>query len=292
MGSEESKSERQVVTPWQSRVSPLDRSPSRPPTRSRGMVVLGSALVLLVLATSGGDAWLLARGDRTDERVEELTHQIAQLRAGQRTAAAHLSALGTKVTGDEAGTLDASQVATIAKPAVFTVVAGPFLGTAFGFYKDGGGTYLVTNYHVVQTATLTADKTVTLRQQKESWTGVVTKWNSHFDLALVRVSADLPILRSASADGHRPVVGEPVLAYGSPYGLEDTATLGIISAFRKQFVQTDAPINHGNSGGPLLDRYADVIGITSYGVAGGGSGLGLAIDIGEVCQVLVSADIC
>ena len=95
-----------------------------------------------------------------------------------------------------------------------------------------------------------------------------------------------------TADHITANVGEPVMAYGSPYGLEDTATVGIISAFPKQFIQTDAPINHGNSGGPLLDQYGDVVGITSYGVGAGGSGLGLAIDVDEVCQVLLTADIC
>jgi S1-C subfamily serine protease len=268
-------------------------APTKSRTRgSRGTMLIAAGLVLLFVGTVTTDAWFVQRMARTTRDVDALTRSIASLRAAQSRDSTQLDALVTQVTGDESHSLDASKIAAIAKPAVFTVVAGPFLGTAFGFYHDGSDTYLVTNYHVVQTATLTPGRVVSVHQDKNTWSGEVSKWNSHFDLALIRVAADLPVLQSASAQSHEPTVGEPVMAYGSPYGLEDTATVGIISAFRKQFIQTDAPINHGNSGGPLLDPYGDVVGVTSYGVGAGGSGLGLAIDVGEVCQVLLTADIC
>jgi S1-C subfamily serine protease len=299
---------REISVSWseQGPGKPQETDPSNVSTLRRGFeeqaprtsqrrarrVLAGTVIVLLLAGSAAADALLLARVNRNNHRVDALTASLGALQKREHDDASQLDALLEQVTGDENRTLDASAVASHAKPAVFTVIAGNFLGTAFGFYKEGSATYLVTNYHVVETATLEPTRTVTVRQERSTWTGEVEKWNSHFDLALVRVDADLPVLLSASSQGHEPAVGEPVMAYGSPYGLEDTATVGIISAFRKQYIQTDAPINHGNSGGPLLDPYGDVVGITSYGVGSGGSGLGLAIDVGEVCQVLVTADIC
>jgi len=82
---------------------------------------------------------------------------------------------------------------------------------------------------------------------------------------------------SWAGPGHRPTlsvaaspnVGDQVLAYGSPFGLPDTVTKGIVSAMRGDYLQTDAQINHGNSGGPPLNARGEVVGITSYDLEGG-----------------------
>jgi putative serine protease PepD len=87
-------------------------------------------------------------------------------------------------------------------------------------------------------------------------------------------------------------VGDPVLAYGSPQGLQGTATVGIISAIRTGWIQTDAQINHGNSGGPLVDRRGRVLGITSLAFVGGGSGLGFAVDARKLCPLLAGMTGC
>jgi S1-C subfamily serine protease len=106
-----------------------------------------------------------------------------------------------------------------------------------------------------------------------------------------------------------------VLAYGSPQGLQGTATVGIISAIRTGWIQTDAQryssggvqlvgllrrvvdptgtaINHGNSGGPLVDRRGRVLGITSVAFVGGGSGLGFAVDARKLCPLLAEMTGC
>jgi S1-C subfamily serine protease len=75
-----------------------------------------------------------------------------------------------------------------------------------------------------------------------------------------------------------------VLAYGSPFGLPDTVTKGIVSAVRGDYLQTDAQINHGNSGGPLLNARGEVVGITTDDLEGGGSGLGVAISMPAFCK--------
>jgi len=122
-------------------------------------------------------------------------------------------------------------------------------------------------------------------------------------------SADLALLRLVEPDDHLPhaelgdsdrlAVGQTVYAIGSPYGLENTLTVGRISAFREfgrlydgmilaEFIQTDAAINSGNSGGPLFDSAGRVIGIASriYTVSGGSQGLGFAVTINTATQLL------
>jgi len=119
------------------------------------------------------------------------------------------------------------------------------------------------------------------------------------DLAVLDVDARrslLDPLRLASSTVVR--VGDPVLALGSPFGLEGTVTSGIVSALHRQMtapntyiitdtIQTDAAINHGNSGGPLLDRHGRVIGVNSQieSESGGSDGVGFAIPSNTVRSI-------
>jgi S1-C subfamily serine protease len=89
-----------------------------------------------------------------------------------------------------------------------------------------------------------------------------------------------------------PDVGDQVLAYGSPFGLPDTVTKGIVSAVRGDYIQTDAQISHGNSGGPLLNTRGEVLGITTYDLEGGGSGLGVAIRMSAFCKAMFQGGSC
>ena len=127
---------------------------------------------------------------------------------------------------------------------------------------------------------------VIVRQGSSTWVGKAWNWDRQADVATVKVNQTLPILESAFSAGHAPGVGESVLAYGSPLGLEGTATVGIVSAIRGGYIQTDAQINHGNSGGPLVNAYGDVLGLTTLGF-GDGSGIGFAVDIRTLCARLM-----
>jgi S1-C subfamily serine protease len=93
------------------------------------------------------------------------------------------------------------------------------------------------------------DRNVRLVRGERSWRGEVATWQDQPDVALIRVVGDLPTLSIAAA----PTVGDQVLAYGSPFGLPGTVTKGIVSAVRGDYIQTDAQLNHGSSGGPLLN---------------------------------------
>jgi serine protease Do len=155
------------------------------------------------------------------------------------------------------------------------------LGSGVIVKPDG---YLLTNNHVVDGA---SDITVTLSDKRE-YKAKVVGTDSKTDLAVLKVDAkDLPTL--AFADSSKMRVGDVVLAMGEPFGLEQTVTMGIISAKGRSglgieevedFIQTDAAINPGNSGGPLVDSRGDMIGINTAIVnhgSGGNQGVGFAV---------------
>ncbi len=150
-----------------------------------------------------------------------------------------------------------------------------------GFIVDSRG-YVLTNNHVVKNASKIRVKL----QDGRTLDGTVVGTDPQTDLAVLRIKAsNLPILRLADSD--QATVGQWVLAFGSPFGLEETMTAGIISAKGRvvgagpydNFLQTDAAINPGNSGGPLVDLTGRVVGINTMilSESGGFQGVGLAI---------------
>ncbi len=153
------------------------------------------------------------------------------------------------------------------------------LGTGFIIDKDG---YIVTNNHVVKDA----DQIKVVLKDKREFDAEIVGRDPQTDLALIKIDADkdLPSARLGSSDNLQ--VGEWVAAIGSPFGLEQTVTAGIVSAKGRvigsgpydDFIQTDASINPGNSGGPLINMSGEVVGINTAIVAGG-QGIGFAIPI-------------
>src|SRR5262245_12997610 len=160
-----------------------------------------------------------------------------------------------------------------------------------GFIISGDG-YVVTNNHVVASG---GDIMVRLSRGSEHSARVVGT-DPPTDLALLKIdAATLPVLPLGDSD--RLQVGEPVMAIGNPFGLDQTVTTGIVSAKERfigsgpydEFVQTDASINPGNSGGPLLDSRGAVVGINSaiFSQSGGSIGIGFAIPINLAKTVLL-----
>lgn len=155
------------------------------------------------------------------------------------------------------------------------------MGEGSGVIVDGKG-YILTNYHVVTGA----DKlTIRLFDGKEL-KGTVQGTDPKTDLAVVHVEAkELPV--ATLGDSDKLQVGEWAIAIGSPFGLEETVTVGVISAKGRtglgtgtyeDFIQTDASINPGNSGGPLVNIDGEVIGINAM-IIQPGQGIGFAIPI-------------
>jgi serine protease Do len=159
------------------------------------------------------------------------------------------------------------------------------LGSGFILSTDG---YVMTNAHVVEGAD---DITVTLSDRRE-FKGKVIGTDRRTDVALIKIEATgLPNVKIG--DPNKLRVGEWVVAIGSPFGLENTVTAGIVSAKGREtgeflpFIQTDVAVNPGNSGGPLINMRGEVIGINSqiFTTSGGYNGISFAIPIDEAINV-------
>lgn len=161
------------------------------------------------------------------------------------------------------------------------------LGSGFIISNDG---YILTNAHVVDGANVV---TVKLTDKREFRAKVVGT-DKQSDVAVLKINASsLPTVKIG--DPNQSKVGQWVVAIGSPYGFDNTVTSGIISAKARSlpnenytpFIQTDVPVNPGNSGGPLFNLQGQVIGINSmiYSQTGGFQGLSFAIPIDEAIRV-------
>ncbi len=160
-------------------------------------------------------------------------------------------------------------------------------GVGSGFILNADG-YVMTNAHVVEGA---EEVFVTLTDKREFKAKIIGS-DKRTDVALVKIDASgLPSVRIG--DVSRLKVGEWVIAIGSPFGLENTVTAGIVSAKARDtgdflpFIQTDVAINPGNSGGPLINMRGEVVGINSqiYSRSGGFMGISFAIPIDEASRV-------
>jgi serine protease Do len=156
---------------------------------------------------------------------------------------------------------------------------GRALGSGFIISADG---YIVTNNHVVDSAT---HVTVVLHEEEEVDAEIVGVDEST-DLAVLKISSDEPLPFVEFSDGDPIRVGDWVVAVGNPFGLGGTATAGIVSASGREiggqyndFLQIDAPINRGNSGGPTFNLEGRVVGVNSqiFSPSGGSVGIGFAI---------------
>ncbi|MGH3713563.1 MAG: S1C family serine protease [Micromonosporaceae bacterium] len=244
-----------------------------------GYAWLGLSLLLGVLVVvQGFDLWALR--DRTDRLAAEAA---ADERAYQR----RLEQLEdrTDALADRVGrSLDPAAVAKHVVPSVFRVHADRSSGTAFAVARaPGGGTYLLTNHHVVDQL---RGRTVRLTREGQSLQATVVKSVPGVDVTVLMTTASIPPLATAVAP---PVRGEPVVVVGAPVGLEDTVTSGVVSRIRpvagrrQEYIQFDAAINPGNSGGPVLNARGRVVGIATAKVMGA-EGIGFALPIGVACD--------
>lgn len=168
-------------------------------------------------------------------------------------------------------------------------------GTGTGFIWDDRGR-VVTNYHVIRSG----DKAMVTLQDQSAWEASLVGAAPDKDLAVLQIAAPkdrlVPILVGTSDDLQ---VGQKAFAIGNPFGLDQTLTSGIISALDRQIesvtrrpirgmIQTDAAVNPGNSGGPLLDSAGRLIGVNTsiYSPSGASAGIGFAIPVDTVRRVV------
>ncbi len=160
-----------------------------------------------------------------------------------------------------------------------------------GFIIDKSG-FIVTNNHVVDGATKI---TVKLPDNRE-YTAKLVGADAATDIALLKVAPDKPLPTVEFGDDHRVRVGDWVIAVGNPFGLNNTVTAGIVSSIGRNvgagayndFIQIDASINRGNSGGPTFDLQGRVIGMNSmiFSPSGGSIGIGFAIPATTIHDVV------
>jgi putative serine protease PepD len=191
------------------------------------------------------------------------------------------------------GGLPVAQVYQSAHKGVVEVTAGSSEGSGFVYDKDG---HVVTNEHVIGDA---GSIEVTLWNGKK-YSAQVVATDPSTDLAVLKVDAPASVLQPLSlADSDAVQVGAEVVAIGSPLGFEGTVTSGIVSALNRQMtapngftingaIQTDAALNHGNSGGPLIDTSGKVIGVNAQIASdnGGSEGIGFAIPSNTVKSIV------
>jgi putative serine protease PepD len=206
--------------------------------------------------------------------------------------AASTTTVVTSSTRPASGGLSAGEIYKKSESAVVEIQAGNATGTGFVIDQQG---HVVTNEHVAG-----GNQTVTIRFADESEEqGRVIGTDPSTDIALITVDLtghDVTPVQLGSSAGVE--VGDPVYAIGNPFGLERTLTAGIVSAVNRDItapnnftindvIQTDAPVNPGNSGGPLLDTSGNVIGVVSQiqSENGGNIGIGYAVPSDKVRNV-------
>jgi serine protease Do len=167
-------------------------------------------------------------------------------------------------------------------------------GNGSGVIVDPQG-YILTNYHVIQGA----DRIKVRLFDGNEYPGRVVGSDQETDLAVVKIDPAAPLSAARIGDSEKMSVGDWVLAIGSPFGLDQTVTAGIISAKERKssdlyqnvgfqyFLQTDAAINHGNSGGPLINLSGEVIGINTAIITSTGNYNGVCFALGSSEAIMI-----
>jgi putative serine protease PepD len=263
------------------------------PARRHGpgwLVIALCVVVALLVGAVGAEAVQI---HRVDQRAARSIARTVAAEAQDRAATeAELSADRQRLAKLEKatkGSINATAVAAEVRPSVVRVSTGTATGSAFAFVKTATGTRFITNFHVVADVVQSGGRTVDIERGDESFPATIIRSDKGRDLAVLQTTAKFPVL--APAEG-LPDPGSPVVVVGSPLGIEDSVTAGVVSAVRPRLgtsekqIQIDAPVSPGNSGGPVVDADGHVLGVVQQKIVGNGAeGLAFAIPVSEVCTV-------
>ncbi|HVX45421.1 MAG TPA: trypsin-like peptidase domain-containing protein [Mycobacteriales bacterium] len=287
------------------RYLPPDPPEMRPPTRKRGRKKAAAAVAAVALAAgvAGGATGVLIDGNHNDTVATTATGTTAQ-QASDQTSSDTVSAVAKAVSP------------SVVEIRVVTA-QGESLGSGVILSADGE---ILTNNHVIADAAQGGTITVVFNNGKKA-TATVVGADANSDLALIKAQNVSGLHPATLGDSSTVQVGDEVIAIGSPEGLQGTVTSGVVSYLGRavtvprsdstnsglppwaqqssgtvtyKAIQTDASLNPGNSGGPLLNSAGQVIGINSAiysptsadGNAGGSVGLGFSIPINQVKKIL------
>ena len=220
----------------------------------------------------------------TQSKFNELTTSVLH-------AQEELNSLGSQIgTIDEefdllkaSASADFSGIIEDAIKSVVTIRTDISQGT--GFIIDSEG-YIVTNYHIMENAKSAGIFTY----DSETYSVKLIGYDGTFDIALLKIEGDFEKLNFDDSDDIQ--IGEKVIAIGNPLGLQFSVSEGIISATHREgisginsYIQTDAALNPGNSGGPLINKEGDVIGINNFKISGAES-LGFALESNQIKETI------
>jgi putative serine protease PepD len=254
---------------------------------------LAVAVAAAALAGGGAGAGAVAFSHGGSDTTSTVT--AAPAAQVSNAAATSLLSVGQIARQSAAGVVEVDATSTNAQsPYPYGGGGGTQSATGTGFVYDSDG-HIVTNEHVIDGASSVSVKLA----DGSTWKATVVGSDASSDLAVLKIAAPASKLTPlALADSSAVAVGDGVVAIGNPFGLDGTVTSGIVSAVDREItapdstpieraIQTDAAINHGNSGGPLLDLQGKVIGVTSQieSDSGGNDGVGFAVPSNTVRAV-------
>ncbi|MFI7220566.1 S1C family serine protease [Micromonospora maritima] len=262
--------------------------PAAHPDRSgrRGRLPVVALVLAGVLAVvTGVQAYQI---HRLDDRLAAADRRMAEAQGADARRLDGLEQRAGSLEKQAGAAFNPEAVASAVLPSVFRVRAGQFTGTAFAVGKApaGGGTTLLTNFHVVEAVFTAGERKVFLERTDQRFEATIVSTDKEKDLAQLRTTAKFSGLVAART----PVKsGQQIVVVGAPLGLQDSVTTGVVSAFRKDeggsgpVIQFDAPINPGNSGGPVINGSKEVVGIATA-KARDAEGIGLAVPIKTACD--------
>lgn len=199
----------------------------------------------------------------------QLSSQLISINNDFESLGEEFSELKSSVSADFSGIVEDSI------KSVVTIKTDVGQGTGFLIADNG---YIATNYHVVEGASAAGVYTYDGEAHSVSLLG----YNQNIDVAILKINADYPYLDLADSDDI--IQAEKVIAIGNPYGLSFSVSEGIISAKHREgpnglniYIQTTAELNSGNSGGPLIDKNGEVVGMNNFKI-GDSEGLGFALE--------------
>ncbi|MBO1346364.1 MAG: trypsin-like peptidase domain-containing protein [Hormoscilla sp. GUM202] len=207
-----------------------------------------------------------------------LSVMSAWLLATPQVISAHPPTMLAQFRGEEQTSIDVYQKAS---PSVVTIKAGRSSGSGSIIAAEG---LVLTNEHVVRDSR--SGQVLVKTAEGRDYTGQIIATDRKNDLALVRLNTNQRLRKINLADPNSIRVGQQVYAIGSPFGLEGTLTTGILSRIDSKDgdLQTDAALNQGNSGGPLLNSQGQLIGVNKSIISssreGGNIGIGFATSVG------------
>ncbi|MFC1682310.1 S1C family serine protease [Nanoarchaeota archaeon] len=212
----------------------------------------------------------------TQSKLNDLTKNIMQTKQDLNSLNTQFGSIDEEINLLKASTgEDFSGIIEDVIKSVVTIQTDISQGTGFIISDEG---YIVTNAHILSGGS----RIQTLTYEQEIISAEFIGYHSELDIALLKIDGDFTSLELADSDQIQ--IGEKVIAIGNPLGLQFSVSEGIISATHRPgvneieaYIQTDAALNPGNSGGPLINKQGKVIGINNFKI-GGGESLGFALE--------------